>query len=321
MTYAQFGLIQATDFNTLVGGNPTTTANTLNAVWATGGGLSGYGQTAVANVTAGAAPGNVVATTSQWASVVANTASAATHQGSSITSVTAPVAGGTITHLSAIPTNISTIYGNRLNAAIQGATSTNTVTYGSSWSSAITFTHTATFANGDAARYFFNSGGQLKMTVSHPNGSGIDLLLNGLASNVGTVVISAPTSGTANIASTAFAGVQKVGGGGNSPTIDSTKGYYGLTTSNANVFTQTASTGPAGYLSTFIRFIVKSNGTQGANSDAGNVITIYTVWDEVPDGLPATSGSATTLTVTAPETTSISNTWGAITLAGTATGS
>ncbi len=47
MTYAQFGLIQAADFNTLVGGNPTTTVNTLNATWATGGGSAGYGQTAV----------------------------------------------------------------------------------------------------------------------------------------------------------------------------------------------------------------------------------------------------------------------------------
>ena len=47
MTYAQYGTISATDFNTLVGGNPTTTANTLNATWATGGGQAGYGQTAL----------------------------------------------------------------------------------------------------------------------------------------------------------------------------------------------------------------------------------------------------------------------------------
>ena len=92
MTYAQFGTVQATDFNTLVGGNPTTTANTLNATWATGGGAAGYGQTALANVSAG----NAVQAT-QWATLVSNTASAATHQGSSITSVSAPVSGGTIT--------------------------------------------------------------------------------------------------------------------------------------------------------------------------------------------------------------------------------
>lgn len=317
MAYAQFDTVQATDFNSLVGGNPTTTANTLNATWATGGGSAGYGQTAVANVSVGAN----IAATSQWASLISNTASAAIHQGSSITSVAVPVSGGVVTYLSAIPTNLQTIYSNRLNAALQGSTTTNTVTYGTTWSNAITFTHTVSFANGDAARYFFNSGGQIKMTVSHPAGTGINLLLNNLASNVGTVVLSAPTSGTAVISGVTYAGVTKVGGGGNSPTIDSTKGYYGLTTANANVFTQTASTGPSGYLSTFIRFIVKSNGTQGVNADAGNIITIYTVWDEVPNGLVVSSGSVTTLTLTLPESTNIANSWGAISLSGSVTGS
>jgi hypothetical protein len=311
MAYAQFGTVQAADFNTLVGGNPTTTANTLNATWATGGSTAGYGQTALANVTAG----NAVLATS-WATLVGNTASAATHQGSSITSVSAPVAGGTITFLSAIPTNLQTIYSNRLNAASQGSTTANTVTTGSTWSQAATWTHTATFANGDAARYFFNSGGQLKLTMSHPAGSGINLLFDNLASNVGTVVMSAPSSGSITISGVSYNGITKIGGGGNSPTISQNSGYYAMTTSNANVFTQLASTGPAGYLSTFIRVQARSNGTQGSNSDAGSVITLITIWDEVPNGLTVASGSSVTLTAQAPETTNLANSWGTITLAG-----
>ena len=317
MTYVQFGAIQAADFNTLVGGNPTTTANTLNATWATGGGTAGYGQTAVPNVTIG---GSVLAST-QWSSLVSNTASAATHQGSSITSVSVPVAGGVISFNSAIPTNLQTIYSNRLNAQTQGATTANTVTYGSTWSQALTFTHTATFASGDAARYFFNSGGQIKMTVSHPGGTGINLLFGTLAANVGTVVMSAPTSGTITVVGTSYNGITKIGGGNPSPTIDSTKGYYGMTTSNATVFTQTAATGPSSYLGSFIRFIARSNGTQGSNGDTGSVITIHTIWDEVPDGLVVASGAATTLTLAFPETTNLANTWGAVTLAGSVTGS
>lgn len=317
MSYAQFGLIEATDFNTLVGGNPTATANTLNATWATGSGSAGYGQAAVANVTVSS-----TVAASSWNALVSNTASAATHQGSSITSVTAPVAGGPVTYIAAIPTNLQTIYTNRLNAATQSGTTANSISYNSTWGSALTFTHTATFANGDAARYFFNSGGQLKMTVSHANNAaGINLLYNNLASNVGTVVLSAPSTGTITVVGTSYNGLTKVGGGGNSPTIDANKGYYALTTSNANVFTQTASTGPSGYLSSFIRFIVKSNGTQGSNGDTGSVITIYTVWDEVPDGLTVGTGSTTTLTLVPPETTNISNTWGAVTLSGSVTGS
>ena len=53
MSYAQYGTVQALDFNTLVGGDPVTSSGTLNTVWATGGTTAGYGQTAVANVSAG----------------------------------------------------------------------------------------------------------------------------------------------------------------------------------------------------------------------------------------------------------------------------
>lgn len=317
MAYAQYGNIAAVDYNTLVGGDPVTTSGTLNAVWATGGTTAGYGQTAVANVTAGT---QVYA--ANWANLINKTANSASHQGTSITSVTAPVAGNTISYISAIPTNLTTIYNSRLNASTQGSTVANTATLGTTWSASATFTHTVTFANGDAARYFFNSGGQLKVTCSHANSTaGINLLFNNLASNIGTVVLSAPTTGTITISSVSFNGVTKIGGGGNTPTLLTNNGYFALTTSNANVFTQLASTGPAGYLSTFIRVIAKSNGTQGVNGDAGNVITLYTVWDEIPDGLTVGTGATTTVTVQAPETTYLANTWGSITVAGTVTGS
>lgn len=313
MSYAQYGTIQASDYNALVGGDPVTTSGTLNTVWATGGSTAGYGQTALANVVVG----QTVAA-SEWANLVNKTANSATHQGTTITAVSAPVVGGTITYLSAIPTNLTTIYAPRLNSATQGTTVANTATYGSTWSTQITFTHTVSFANGDAARYFFNSGGQLKITCSNPNNaSGINLLLNNLASNVGTVVLSAPSSGTASIAGTTYNGITKVGGGGNAPTISTNNGYYALTTSNANVFTQTASTGPSGYLGTYIRVIAKSNGTQGTHSDAGSIITLYTLWDEVPDGLTVGTGSATTVTAVVPELTNLSNSWGTITVTGT----
>ena len=231
MTYAQYGLIQASDFNTLAGGDPVTSSGTINTVWATGGTNAGYGQTAVANVSAG---GTVTA--SNWANIVNNTANSASHQGTSITSVTAPSSGGTVTYLSAVPTNLTTIYTSRLNAASQGSTSANAVSTAATWSDKAVWTHTVTFANGDAARYFFNSGGQLKVTCSHPTGTGINLLLNNLASNIGTVVMSAPTSGSVTISSTSYNGITKVGGGGNAPTVSTNSGYYAMTTANANVF-------------------------------------------------------------------------------------
>jgi len=311
MTYSAGGLIQASDFNTLIGPNPGSTANALNTVWATGTAGAGYGQTAIANVTAG----NPVLAAS-WAALVSNTASAASHQGSSITSVSAPVAGGLISYNANIVTNLQTIYTNKFNAGTQGTTTSNTATTVGTWTNLATFTFTATFANGDAARYFFNAGGQFALTCSHPAGTGINLLLNNLASNVGTVVLSSLSSGTASIAGTTYSGVTKVGGGGATPTISTNSGYFSLTTSNTTIFSQIATTGPAAYLSTSISYLVKTNGTVGGNQDKGNVVTIYAVWDEIPNGLTVSAGSATTLTVRPPEQTNISNTWGTITLAG-----
>ena len=319
MAYAQFGLVQASDFNTFVGGNPTTTTNTLNAVWATGGSGAGYGQTAVANVTIG----QTVAAAS-WAALVSNTASAASHQGSSITSVTAPVAGGTITYLSAIPTNLTTIYTNRLNAAAQGSTSANAVARGTTWSDSVTFTHTVTFANGDAARYFFNAGGQIKMTFSHPGGTAPDNIFSNLAIDCGTLVISGQSSGSRTVVGTSYTGVTKVGGGGNSPSpYQTNSGYFAQTASNVEIFKQTANTAVPAYVGSFISVTTKTNGTQGSNGDAGSVYTIYSIWDEVPPGNTQViaSGTTTTCTVVPPSTTNISNTWGTITIAGSQTGS
>lgn len=318
MSFAQGSQVQASDLNTFIGTNPTTTANTINTVWATGGTAAGYGQTAVPTVTVG---GEVYA--SNWGNLITKTSNAALHQGSSITSVSVPVVGGEITYISAIPTNLSTVYSNRLNAASQGSTNANTQTYGSSWSNSLTFTFTVTFASGDAARYFFNSGGQFAMTCSHPSGSGFNATVSQLASNIGTVVMSAPSSGSATVSSTSYTGITKVGGGGNAPSPYLTNnGYFALTTANANVFTQTASgSSYVSYLGTNIKFLVKSNGTQGIYGDAGSVVTVYCVWSEVPTGIALTAGSATTLTLRPPETTYIANTWGAISLSGAVTGS
>jgi hypothetical protein len=49
MSYAQYGVIEAGDFNTLIQGYANGTLNTgtasLNLVWSTGNGNKGYGQT------------------------------------------------------------------------------------------------------------------------------------------------------------------------------------------------------------------------------------------------------------------------------------
>jgi len=318
MSYAQYGTIAASDYNGLVGAANSTTSGTLNAVWATGGTSAGYGQTAEANV----AVGDTV-TATKWANLVNKTSNSASHQGTSITAVTAPATGGTVTYLSAIPTNLTSIYTGRLNSATLGSTAANSANRGTSWSNNLVATLTATFANGNAARYFFNSGGQLKLTFSHPTGSTIDNSLNALATACGTVVISAPSSGTITVASVSFNGVTKIGGSGTVNAISNNSGYFGLTPANANVqiFKQLVASAPSGYTNTNININAKTNGTQGSNGDNGSVITIYCQWAELNStGLTASAGSNSILTVAYPETTYLSNSWGTVTTSASVSG-
>jgi len=305
MTYAQYGKIEATDYNvTLVGANISNVANRLNTVWSVGNNNAGYGQPDVGNVTVGNRVNHI-----EWDNLINTTANVAIHQNSTITSVTPPVAGDKILYTSAIPTNLTTIYTNRLNAASQGSTDFTNSTNSNNWNSKLIFTQTATFANGDAARYFFNSGGQLSISCSHPSGPNtIDATLNTLASEVGNVFLSSPITGAATIAGTAFNGITQIGGGGNS-SISANTGYYALTTSNVTILTQTSTID-----SSTIQIVTKSNGTQGSYNDAGNVITFYTTWQESPSGFTAAVNTNTRLTATYPSTSKLANSWGFVTL-------
>jgi len=317
MSYAQQGQIQASDFNTFVGGNPTSTANTLNAVWATGSNNAGYGQTAVGNV----AIGQSIVAPGQWASLVSNTASAATHQGTTLGTVVTPVAGGMINYQANIPTNLTSIYSNRSNAATQGSTTATSNTRATTFTNSLTFTFTVSFANGDAARYFFNAGGQLAITASNPTGTSVTNIFNQLAANVGTLVMSGQSSGSVTIVGNSYTGLTRVGSFSITPSpYVTTAGYYGLSGTASNVFQVTNASNP--YINTNIKILANtSTANTSGNGDNGNIITLQGIWTDLPNGTTANSGSSMTLTVRPPEVTNISNTWGTISVVSTLTGS
>lgn len=311
MSYAQFGTIEATDFNTRAGGNPTTSSTTVNAVWATGGGQTGYGQTAVSNVTVAQ---NVAAT--NWASLINSLNSANAHQGASSTGLTAPVAGGTVTFLSGLATAITNINNNKGNAVAVGSTLSNVQTTASAWTNYANFTFTTTFANGDAARYFFNAGGQISFSVTHGNTqAGINAAMNTLAGQVGTIVISGQNSGNRTIAGTVYDGITKINGGGTVDTIANNSGYFGLTTGNTVIFDQNSGISP--YTTTVqIYANARTNGTQGSNSDNGSVVTLHVIMDQISGSNVLGIGSTCTCVITLPSTGNIANTWGTIALVG-----
>jgi hypothetical protein len=117
MTYSVGGLIQASDYNGFVG--PTSAGGTnganLNDFWNVGSTSLGWGQTVVANPSIGS-----TVTATQWATLVNNIATASNHTGVAITARTAPVAGNTISILSALNTDLTNLTNSRGNAAASG---------------------------------------------------------------------------------------------------------------------------------------------------------------------------------------------------------
>jgi|694.fasta_scaffold141428_2 hypothetical protein len=301
MTYAVGGIIQASDYNNF--------ASSVNGVWSTGTTNSGYGQTALSTVST-----NSIVYASEVASLLSTISSMASHQGTTLGSLidSTPVAGDLIYFEPNLATNITLVSNNRLNAATQGSTSTSAITNSSiSWSSSLTMTWTIAFSSNNNARYFFNSGGQFSLTASHPSGgAAINTAFNALANNLGTLVLSSPSSGTATIVGVSYNGVTRIGGGG-VPTINANNGFYSLTGTNQLLINQAGSGGY--YSSSIIQVYARYNGT--------GTLTIEMLWDEIPDGAIVNTGSVGTLTVRYPETTHISNTWGTPTITTSVTGS
>ena len=316
MAYSQYGKVEAVDFNSIVGTTTTSTTGELNAIWGVGNGDKGYGQSAIPQVAQ-----NGVIEHSDWANVTNTTSSISRHQGTAITAVSTPDSGIKVTYNSNIVTNISTVTGSRKNAAAQGTSATTSISTSSTWSNQLTFTATVTFESGDKARYFFNAGGQISLGFRHPAGNAIDSLMFYLATNSGTIVMSGHTAGSVTVAGQPYNGVTKVGGSGTPDTLAATSGYYGLGTSDTLIFKQLATGTPAGYVNSYISVNAKTNGTQGSNGDNGSVITYTIVWDQVPNGLTCASGTTVDVTVRPPSILYLSNSWGTVTVAGSASGS
>lgn len=323
MTYSVGGLIQATDYN---GFAADTAGANVNDVWGAGSGDKGYGQSTTLSTVSAAA----TVTATQWASLNSRISSMASHQGTSITSRTSPIAGDTIGILAALNTDLTSITNNRGNAAGTGSqytswsgTSSKTTATGSgdaAWT--ITFTHVITFADAASARYFFNAGGRIKWECSKTStGTDADDGWNDLANNIVSDIYITGGTGTQNIAGTNYTGMTRIGGSG-TPTVDATTtGFYDLTTTPVTIYQQYSSV--YSYTGQYIAIAASVNA--GATA-----ITLTTTWvdpggvsppsDNISGGT-ATSGisfgtaPATVVTYFPPSTTYLSNVWGTPTVA------
>lgn len=318
MSYTTGGLIEATDYNGFV--SNTVGAN-VNGIWSTGSTDSGYGQTALSTVSTGG-----VVTAAQWANLVNTISTIASHQGTTITSRTAPTVGNTISILAALNADLTNLTAYRGNAAASGSqytswtgTSAKTGTTGSGsdpWT--LTFTHTITWASANAARYFFNAGGRIKWETSKTStGTEADAEWNDLANTlVGDIYITGGT-GTQTIAGSPYTGTTKSGGTGSPTVLLTTTGWYDLTTSDTVIYQQYADTAP--YTGQFISIAARTAGS-------GTQLILTTLWtdpggapigstDQISGGTDTTgitfgTAPATVVTYFSPSTLNLSNSWG-----------
>jgi len=318
MAYTSGDTILDDHYNIFVQGGASAvdhnTAN-LNTVWGSGTSDKGYGQSGnLSTVSAG-----TTITATQWVNLLNRTSTIANHQGTSITAITNPTTGDTISAYTALSGNISSIFTNRGNAAANGTdiTTNGTITSTTTWDVSASITRTVTFSSANAARYFFNAGGMIRnsLSLTLTSGDAKSLEWADLLSKCGTIVTTGG-SATQSIAGTSYTGTTKVGGLGTPDILTTTTGYYDLTPGGAatTIFRQYADSAP--YTANYVTITLALNATS-------TVLTyVITLTDAAADTVaPDGSGSGDALDVVdgtlsnamvvrPPSTTYLSDTWG-----------
>lgn len=271
MTYIKGGIIQAADYN----GFLTSVSN----IYGVGSSDRGYGQTTITE--AAVAVGGVIRSV-QWVNLINMITVCANQQGTAITTLppTSVLAVGDVirAHEQASPSsntyelqgNITLIDTDRLNVSstsMSVVTNVLAVTRASSWTSSISAQVSVLWSSEDTARYYFNSGGQIRMTGTQPSGSVEDNeWRNTLVNGVGTVKFAAhATTNTGTIA-----GSQSLG-------------FYGLTDSYQTIYTGSVSAGSSYQSGQTIVIAAKRLNFVGLHAGNGNGVQFQiTLTDTAP---------------------------------------
>lgn len=294
MAYSSGGLIEATDYNTR--------AANVNAIWGTGAGSNGYGQsTTLSNVATG---GTVSAT--NWASLIARLDSMRQHQSSTNSGLTQPIGGDTITYLATLDTQVSTIITNKLLTGAGRGTALPTglgnpqISNATAWTSSAIKEFSVTFTSTDTVRYFFNSGGLLTFYLTQTGGSTAKSTDWGtfLTNQVGTISLGS------NFCS-------RTGTGGDGLTQNTSIGFHNLTTTYQTLFAIGSTSATADYGANSILIEAKVGGAlYGASSNVVYFKCTLTdaAGDTFNDNVDGTL--AVYAGYTPPETTNLANVWG-----------
>jgi hypothetical protein len=312
MTYASGGLIQASDYNGFAGGDAgANVSGQLNTVLGIGFGNSGYGQTAVSNVSVA---GQVTA--AQWTSLVNGVNNVRKHQdGGSFSNLGTYTAGTTINATNDVSSNLTTAYTNRLASAASGPlvnqpSQNATQNSSSAAEQTMTFTRTATFGSSDQARYFFNAGGNIAIVIGTVTNTGG----TSRGASLGNIVATLNGKGMTAAAQSPMATPAPY-----SETTDLTTnyGYYGQSTSLLTTYEISGSNYGAAYSGQTGKVQTKVTGTAGSYGGKGETIS-FTMTGTSPAQSPAVNDSinitiAHYLQVRFPSSTYLANTWGGVT--------
>lgn len=284
MTYAHGSVAQTTDYNTLAGSTSAAAASSAAAtkvagyLWGIGYGDRGYGQTSPSLGPTGQVEQAITSLQSVLSSMCTwqNTAATLLPSVASVSAgavATAYPTGGTpsiVDLLTALDTNrLNNVVGN-MTLVSSAATNTRSTVWGQS-GAGITGTITVTFASADAARYFFNSGGQLRLVLAHPNTSTVrDTDWHNALAAVGTINFSA--NGTALTGST-----------------DGTAGNFGYYQCGSVQTILSAVVFPSPYNTNTVTVTAAVSGT-ASNGGPGQVVTFTITMNDTYQGLTGAAG-------------------------------
>ena len=311
MTYSAGSTIVDDDYNIFATGNAAGTGDAavanINTILGVGDDERGYGQSgALGSVTVG----ETVQATS-WASLLTKNTLLANHQGTTITSITNPTSGNTISAYAALSANVTATFNGKLDAAGSGSDSTVSSVTTTSWNTSSTLSKTFTFASRNQLRYFFNTGGMIRLSWSRTGGttSSQNTAWTDTLTAAGTIVLTSDGA-SKTIAGVAYTGTTKIGGSGTNQILLTANGIYDIASTPAIYFKQIP---PSGYGDNEIEV------SMSIPAD-GTVLTILT--DLSDDYTPPDPGSpdlvdgtlTQTLIVRPPSTTYLADTWGTPTI-------
>jgi hypothetical protein len=304
MSYSQGNLIEATDYNGLA----TTNSANIAWVWGVGQGDAGYGQNT--SLISSVSASNTV-TAVQWAGLIYTVNGALAHQ--SGTQIAAgnlnAVAGGTITFFSNVNTAVTTINTNRLSSVGGGTTLTganfDTAVSSTTGLSSYTVDRTVTFASVNAARYFFNAGGQLTLRLA-----AIDSTNNGSENSFSRLV-----TGLGGVGLRARTNTGRSGTGITLNTNNTAHGYYNNVFNSATTLVQVTDTTSSYTASTgFIQVYTSSSDTTNGGRGLNVVFrTVYTIADKTWDDTLSLTYRMI-VDIVNPSTLYLANTWGTPTI-------